>query len=185
MSWGGRRRGAGAPRGNFNALKHGGSSQQLLALIEKLSQDPAFIRLVAVGKKRAVKSRPRPNGSHQRQLKKLGRALDLYMDVLGVNVGRSTQKARENARRLMEIVDEEQLRSRSNQNRKIDSFSESHYQGLEAQKPPPHSRRGPKNKKFVQVPVPTGIAMSGNQVEPVGKRPGEAPPRQTREASFN
>jgi len=62
---------------------------------------------------------------------------------------------------------EEHLRSRINQNRKIDSFVESHYQVLEAQKPPQQISRGAKNKKYIQVPVPTGIAMSSNQVGPV------------------
>ncbi len=85
------------------------------------------------------------------------------MSPTGINVGQSTQKARENARRLKEIIAEEQLRSRSNQNRKIDSFAGSHYQVLEALKLPPQISRGPKNKKYVQVPPPTGLAMSSNQ----------------------
>lgn len=37
---GGKRPGAGAPRGNLNALKHGGRSQQLDQAIEKLASDP-------------------------------------------------------------------------------------------------------------------------------------------------
>ncbi len=91
------------------------------------------------------------------------------MSPTGSNVARSTQKAREIARRLKQIIVEEQLRSRYNQNRKINSFVESHYQVLEALKPAPHFRQGSKNRKFVQVPVPTGIAMSSNQVESVGR----------------
>ncbi len=157
MGWGGRRRGAGAPMGNFNALKHGACSEQLLALLQKLSQDPAFIRLAAMSKKRAANPSPRPNATEQRRLRKIGRALDLYMDVLGVNVGRSTQKARENARRLKEIIVEEQLRISSNQVRKIDSFDAGGHQDEKLPPPPSASDKsveGPKSKKFSQVHVP-------------------------------
>jgi len=87
---------------------------------------------------------------------------------MGVNVGRSTQKARENARSLNEFIAEERAVSRNNQNRKIDSFAESHYQGLEALKPPPHFSRGAKILKFIQVPVPTGIAVSNNHANRCG-----------------
>ncbi len=44
MPRGGRRPGAGAPKGNLNALKHGLRSQQVRMLAEELSRHPAFRR---------------------------------------------------------------------------------------------------------------------------------------------
>jgi len=46
MPRGGRRPGAGAPRGNMNAFRHGKSSAQYQRLLEILSADPEAIRLV-------------------------------------------------------------------------------------------------------------------------------------------
>ena len=46
MPRGGRRPGAGAPKGNLNALKTGKTSRQYQRLIEILSQDPEAVRLV-------------------------------------------------------------------------------------------------------------------------------------------
>jgi len=43
--WGGRRPGAGARRGNLNALKHGRYSRQMLDLARFLAGDPQFSRL--------------------------------------------------------------------------------------------------------------------------------------------
>lgn len=48
--WGGRRVGAGAPRGNLNRLVHGRDSKLIRHAVEKLAQDPelrAFLLLIA------------------------------------------------------------------------------------------------------------------------------------------
>lgn len=48
--WGGRRPGAGAPRGNLNAIKHGRSSKLIQTAVDKLAADPelrAFLLLIA------------------------------------------------------------------------------------------------------------------------------------------
>lgn len=44
MPRGGRRPGAGAPKGNFNALKHGLRSEQVRRLAEEFARHPAFRR---------------------------------------------------------------------------------------------------------------------------------------------
>ncbi len=75
----------------------------------------------------------------------------------GVNGGRSTQKARENARRLKETVVEEQLRIRGNQVEKIDSFDSGGHQDEKLPPPPSASDKpveGSKSKKFSQVHAP-------------------------------
>ena len=46
MPRGGRRPGAGAPRGNLNALKHGNTSAQYQRLLEIVSDNPEALRLV-------------------------------------------------------------------------------------------------------------------------------------------
>lgn len=49
-SWGGKRRGAGAPQGNLNRLSHGHQSKLLRIAVEKLAADPelrAFLLLLA------------------------------------------------------------------------------------------------------------------------------------------
>jgi len=47
MPRGGKRPGAGAPKGNLNAFKHGKNSRQYLRLLELTSQDPETSRLLA------------------------------------------------------------------------------------------------------------------------------------------
>ena len=42
--WGGRRPGAGAPKGNFNGLKHGLRSKQVRKLAEELALSPVYRR---------------------------------------------------------------------------------------------------------------------------------------------
>jgi hypothetical protein len=46
MPRGGRRPGAGAPKGNTNALKHGRSSNLYARLIELLAQDPEALKIM-------------------------------------------------------------------------------------------------------------------------------------------
>ena len=46
MSRGGRRPGAGAPRGNLNAYKHGRTSQTHHHLLELISRDPAAFQIM-------------------------------------------------------------------------------------------------------------------------------------------
>ena len=49
--WGGRRPGAGAPKGNLNALKHGRNSRRQAQLVEALMQVPqSRDTLIALGK---------------------------------------------------------------------------------------------------------------------------------------
>ena len=51
-NWGGRRPGAGAPRGNLNALKHGRNSRRQAQLVEALMQVPETRdTLIALGKR--------------------------------------------------------------------------------------------------------------------------------------
>ena len=47
MPRGGKRPGAGAPKGTLNAFKHGRNSRQYLRLLELASQDPETRRLLA------------------------------------------------------------------------------------------------------------------------------------------
>ena len=50
--WGGRRPGAGAPKGNLNALKHGRNSRRQAQLVEALMQVPqSRDTLIALGKR--------------------------------------------------------------------------------------------------------------------------------------
>ena len=56
--WGGRRPGAGAPKGNLNGLKHGLRSRQFAAIGALLAQDPTVrAALLAMGKKHQLKHR--------------------------------------------------------------------------------------------------------------------------------
>jgi hypothetical protein len=61
MPRGGRRPGAGAPKGNVNAFKDGKTSRQYRRMLEIVQQDPEMIRLlreVALGnEKRAARRR--------------------------------------------------------------------------------------------------------------------------------
>jgi len=51
-NWGGRRPGAGAPKGNLNALKHGRNSRRQAQLVEALMQVPQTRdTLIALGKR--------------------------------------------------------------------------------------------------------------------------------------
>jgi CRISPR/Cas system-associated endonuclease Cas1 len=47
MGRGGKRPGAGAPRGNLNGFKHGRNSQQFRKLLQLVENDPAVARVVA------------------------------------------------------------------------------------------------------------------------------------------
>jgi hypothetical protein len=57
--WGGKRPGAGAPRGNLNALKHGAHSRQMRGLLHLLSTEPEFRRLLARLSRSAATARRR------------------------------------------------------------------------------------------------------------------------------
>jgi hypothetical protein len=51
-NWGGRRKGAGAPKGNLNAFRHGGRSRQLAQLAALLAATPATqTALIALAKR--------------------------------------------------------------------------------------------------------------------------------------
>lgn len=50
--WGGRRPGAGAPKGNLNGLKHGMRSKQLAALAAYLARNPKIGAIVAAHARR-------------------------------------------------------------------------------------------------------------------------------------
>ena len=45
MGWGGKRKRAGAPKGNLNAYKHGRTSKQHQRLVEIIAADPEATRL--------------------------------------------------------------------------------------------------------------------------------------------
>ena len=55
MPRGGRRPGAGAPKGNLNALKHGLRSQQLRQLTEELARSPTMRAFLARLQQRAAR----------------------------------------------------------------------------------------------------------------------------------
>ena len=55
MSRGGSRPGAGAPRGNVNALKHGLHSRQLRQAVAELARSPAFRAVLARFAQRAAR----------------------------------------------------------------------------------------------------------------------------------
>ena len=57
MSRGGSRPGAGAPRGNVNALKHGLHSRQLRQAVAELARSPAFRAVLARFAQRAARQR--------------------------------------------------------------------------------------------------------------------------------
>lgn len=61
-NWGGRRPGAGAPKGTLNALKHGRRSAQLLAIAEVLANDPLFAALYPIFHRAAGRSAQRLPG---------------------------------------------------------------------------------------------------------------------------
>lgn len=62
MPRGGRRPGAGAPKGNLNAFRTGKHSKQYKRLLEILSRDPEAVRLleeIALGDEKRIKRRRR------------------------------------------------------------------------------------------------------------------------------
>lgn len=54
MTKGGSRAGAGAPRGNLNALKHGRTSRQLQRFVATILKDPGQARLLKLLVQRKV-----------------------------------------------------------------------------------------------------------------------------------
>ncbi len=155
MPRGGPRPGAGAPKGNINAFKHGASSKQFKALLIHLMQDPAFIYLVALARKRAAMPRRRHNPVRGVQLD-----IGALMAATGSNVARSRQYARRNARRQSRIVREEQNVCSGNQVQKIDSFASGDCQ---VPKPPRAARASVKSRlglkflKFIQVALANSL----------------------------
>ena len=73
--WGGRRPGAGAPKGNLNGLKHGLRSRQLRRLAERWARDPQM---------RAVLAAYARTGDAQRRT---AAALALWLRHLGLAEG--------------------------------------------------------------------------------------------------
>lgn len=72
MPRGGRRPGAGAPKGNINAFKTGKTSAQYQRLLEIVSQDPEMVRLL----------REVALGNEQRAARRRRYALSVFKQVL-------------------------------------------------------------------------------------------------------
>ena len=63
-TWGGRRPGAGAPKGNLNALKHGRFSRYQQAFIEALMQVPKAAEImIAISKRQRAQTRRAEQGA--------------------------------------------------------------------------------------------------------------------------
>jgi len=78
-AWGGRRPGAGAPKGNLNALKHGRYSRYQQAFIEALMQVPeARDLMIAISKRQRAQTRRAEQGGAalmSELLRKVGEAV--------------------------------------------------------------------------------------------------------------
>jgi hypothetical protein len=93
MPRGGRRPGAGAPKGNLNASKHGRTSQTHRRLLDTLARDPDTLKLLlelAEGDRRR----------HQRNVQKAKRTLDHLFAQLREQISDHNTRVYENNRRI-------------------------------------------------------------------------------------
>ena len=73
-NWGGRRPGAGAPKGNLNGFRHGRNSRRHKQMAEVLAQIPEFQKgLIAISKRRRQRERAAQAGAGAMLAELLGR----------------------------------------------------------------------------------------------------------------
>ena len=106
MPRGGRRPGAGAPKGNLNAFRTGAHSKQYQRLLEILSREPEAVRLleeIALGDEKRIKRRRRY------AMQVLGRVLQRFeLDALDLVID-EWERNRAIPASILDIADQEFL----------------------------------------------------------------------------
>ena len=112
--WGGRRPGAGAPKGNLNALKHGRNSRRQAQLVEALMQVPQTRdTLIALGKRNRRLRKQAEEGTGVLMTRLLENVARITLNQACPEHGRRGDKSRPKQSRISRLP---QHRHRPNEN---------------------------------------------------------------------
>lgn len=90
--WGGRRRGAGAPRGNLNAFKHGRTSRRQAAILEAMAQVPGVQQaLIDLAKQNNRRRKRAEEGLGVMMTRLLERTAEVVLNNQGSNQEQNNQ----------------------------------------------------------------------------------------------
>ncbi len=90
--WGGRRRGAGAPKGNLNAFKHGRTSRRQAEILEAMAQIPGVQQaLIDLAKQNNLRRKRAEEGLGVMMTRLLERTAELVLNNQGGNQDQKNQ----------------------------------------------------------------------------------------------